>query len=482
MPAAQTVRLNLTGTETKINHLEVKGEVPDWLTGTLLRNGPAHFDSTSSGLRHWFDGLAMLHRFAINRGQVSYTGKFLNSKAYKKNRQEGKPAYREFATDPCQTLFAAVKSLYSPDFSDNASVNIGIIADRFLALSETPLPLEFDPETLESRGVFNFPDKLHPRIALTTAHPHYDYNRQLTLNYGTQLGATCRYNLYYIEDGLQNRKLMASVPVTSPGYIHSFAHTPNYIILAEYPLLLDDPVQLGLGFKPFIENFKWQPEKGVRFIVINKALGNLEGIFEADSFFAFHHVNAFEQQSEIFLDLVAYPDPAIIEALYLDRLFRTGSSVMEATPELPAASLRRYRLQPGRKTAIPEILSTEHLELPRINYRRFSTVPYRWVYALSRENSLEVLFENKLVKIDCVTGERKMWYDANCYPGEPVFVAAPGSHREDEGVVLSVVVDVVQQSSFLLILDAASFAEKGRACVPVTIPLGLHGNFFESFV
>jgi carotenoid cleavage dioxygenase-like enzyme len=381
-------------------------------------------------------------------------------------------------------LFGTIKSLYSPDFSDNAAVNIGVIADRYLALSETPLPVEFDPVTLETRGNFNFSDKMHPRIALTSAHPHYDFNRQLTLNYGTQLGANCRYNIYYIEDGLQTRKLMASVPVNSPGYIHSFAHTPNYVILAEYPLLLDDPLQLGLGFKPFIENFKWQPEKGVRFILINKALGQLEGIFETESFFAFHHVNAFEQQGEVLLDVVAYPDAAIIEALYLDRLSGNRPDAPEANPPLPQAALKRFRLQPGRTSAQMEALSGEHLELPRINYRRFSTSPHRWVYALSRENSRDqaVLFENSLVKIDCATGERTTWHEANCFPGEPVFVAAPGSQREDEGVVLSVVVDVARQNSFLLILDAAGFAEKGRASVPVTIPLGLHGNFFETFV
>ena len=483
MPAVDSNRLNLVGHETSFENLEITGEVPGWLSGTLLRNGPTHSDQVS-GLRHWFDGLAMLHRFGISQGRVNYTGKFLNSKAFKKNRQEGKIAYREFAADPCQTLFGAIKSLYSPDFSDNASVNIGVVADRFLALSETPLPLEFDPATLETRTVFNFTDKLHPRIALTTAHPHYDHHRRVTLNYGTQIGANCRYNLYYIEDGLQSRKLLASVPTGSPGYMHSFAHTPNYAILAEYPLLLGDPLQLGLGFKPFIENFKWQPEKGTRFLVINKALGRLEGVFEAESLFAFHHINAFEQQGELFLDLAAYENSAVIEALYLDRLFPGPG---EATPleggaTFPAASLKRFRLQPGRQTAQVEVLSAEHLELPRINYRQFSTRPYRFVYAVSRKDGPNILFEDRLVKVDCATGERQIWQEADCYPGEPVFVALPGSHREDEGVVLSVVVDLARQNSFLLILDAASFIEKGRARVPTTIPLGLHGNFFESFV
>lgn len=46
-----------------------------------------------------------------------------------------------------------------------------------------------------------------------------------------------------------------------------------------------------------------------------------------------------------------------------------------------------------------------------------------------------------LVKTDVETHASLRWYETECYPGEPVFVAKPGSEREDEGVVLSVVLD-----------------------------------------
>jgi carotenoid cleavage dioxygenase-like enzyme len=44
--------------------LPVCGELPPWLRGTLLRTGPSKFEVGEQSYNHWFDGLAMLHRFA----------------------------------------------------------------------------------------------------------------------------------------------------------------------------------------------------------------------------------------------------------------------------------------------------------------------------------------------------------------------------------------------------------------------------------
>jgi carotenoid cleavage dioxygenase-like enzyme len=75
-------------------------------------------------------------------------------------------------------------------------------------------------------------------------------------------------------------------------------------------------------------------------------------------------------------------------------------------------------------------------------------------------------------------GSSATWFSEGCYPGEPVFVAPPQAKAEDEGVVLSVVLEANRGNSFLLILDAQSFAEVARAEVPQHIPFGFHGQFF----
>ena len=82
--------------------------------------------------------------------------------------------------------------------------------------------------------------------------------------------------------------------------------------------------------------------------------------------------------------------------------------------------------------------------------------------------------------INTETQEVLKWVESACLPGESLFVAAPNATEEDEGVILTVVLDRVHNNSFLLILDGKTFKELGRAKIPHMIPLGLHGQFYNS--
>lgn len=85
--------------------------------------------------------------------------------------------------------------------------------------------------------------------------------------------------------------------------------------------------------------------------------------------------------------------------------------------------------------------------------------------------------------IDTSTKELVKWSEEGCSVGEPVFVAAPASQgkvlKEDEGVVLAVILDHLHKDSFLLILDGQTFKEIARAKAPHIIPAGLHGQYFQ---
>jgi carotenoid cleavage dioxygenase-like enzyme len=87
-------------------------------------------------------------------------------------------------------------------------------------------------------------------------------------------------------------------------------------------------------------------------------------------------------------------------------------------------------------------------------------------------------FIDNLVKVDLEHNTTSSWYEEGCYPGEPAFVATPEAADEDDGVILSVVLDAKKVASFLLILDAASFREVARVEVAHHIPFGFHGNYF----
>ena len=138
--------------ETHLDGLQVQGELPPWLHGSLIRTGPAKWEVGDRAMNHWFDGFAMLHRFSFANGQVSYANRFLESRAYSAARSEGRIAYSEFATDPCRTLFQRVSAMFSPKLTDNANVNLARLGERFIAMTETPIPVEFDARTLAAAG------------------------------------------------------------------------------------------------------------------------------------------------------------------------------------------------------------------------------------------------------------------------------------------------------------------------------------------
>jgi beta,beta-carotene 9',10'-dioxygenase len=447
--------------ETRIEAVPVEGSLPSWLRGSLIRTGPARWEVGEQAMRHWFDGFAMLHRFGFADGRVSYANRFLETRAYRAVQEEGEIAYSEFATDPCRSLFARISSLFSPKISDNANVNLVELGERFIAMTETPIPVEFDPETLATAGVaYEAPG------VLTTAHPHLDRGSGGMLNYAANLGPKNQYRFFRVAPGGSRPEPVAALPVRKPAYMHSFGLTERWLVLAEFPFVVN-PISIPLSGRPYIENFRWEPGRGTRLTLVDRSSGEATGPFETDPCFAFHHVNAFERDGEVVVDICAYEDAAIVRDLYMENL-RSGAPIAEA-------ELRRFRIRPDTGTVTNErLLADGRLELPRINYGRCNERPYRYVWGV-REDSSGWL--DTIVRADLDDGMATTWAADGCYPGEPVFVPALGATEEDEGVLLSVVFDSRKGSSFLLVLDAASLDELARAEAPHHIPFGFHGQF-----
>ena len=76
--------------ETRAISLKVVGNIPSWLNGVLVRNGPALFEIGQESFTHWFDGQAMLHSYTFKEGGVTYTNKFLDTSNLRAHRKAGK--------------------------------------------------------------------------------------------------------------------------------------------------------------------------------------------------------------------------------------------------------------------------------------------------------------------------------------------------------------------------------------------------------
>jgi carotenoid cleavage dioxygenase-like enzyme len=228
-----------------------------------------------------------------------------------------------------------------------------------------------------------------------------------------------------------------------------------------------NPLTLRFSGKPFICNYEWKPDRGARFHVVEKVSGRVVRTGWAPAFFAFHHVNAFEDGDDVVADIVTHPDAGVIDQIYLDRL-------RSAEPVTATGRLTRFRIG-TQGTVAAEQLSDTLVELPRFDYDRRAGRRYRYVYGVGTTAAGD--FADSLIKLDLERGTASSWHEEGCYPGEPVFAEKPGTVQEDGGVVLSVVLDTRRGASFLLVLDAASFQEVARAEAPHHIPFGFHGSF-----
>ena len=229
--------------------------------------------------------------------------------------------------------------------------------------------------------------------------------------------------------------------------MHSFGLTERWFVLAEFPFVVN-PLRLAFSGRPYIENYRWKPELGTRFTLIDRSTGEARGPFTTDACFGFHHVNAYDDGDDVICDICTFADAGIVEDLYLDRL-RGGKPI--AKPELT-----RFTISPEAGTVAGERLVEEAIDLPRINYGRCNERPYRYVWGAGADPARGTGFFDRIVAVDLEGRSTRTWSEPDCFPGEPVFVAEPGSAAENEGALLSVVLDASAGTSFLLILDAAT--------------------------
>ena len=335
-------------------------------------------------------------------------------------RRTGKISYAEFATDPCRTLFGRVAAWFDPKFTDNCCVNVMDYGGEIVAFTETTLPMRFDPTTLATLGVFAYDKALSGQVS--TAHAHYDATRKRHYNYVVSFGLHSVYRLIAVDDsGAQ--QLVAEIPVDRPSYMHSFGMTERHLVLVEFPIVVS-ALELKFSGKPFIQNYRWLPERGLKFHVVEKDSGKVTTTTHAEPCFAFHHVNAYEDGNGLAIDMIAYEDSSIIDQLYLARL-RAGA------PITATGTLTRFHVPLDGGAVTREILAPASIELPRINYELHAGKPYRYVWGTGIETEGDFL--DSIVKIDLDARTLSRWFENGLYPGEPVFVPAPGAKVRRRG-------------------------------------------------
>jgi len=467
MPASFAPGFRSVDTEYDDHHPPVEGEIPEWLSGVLLRNGPGLFSADGDRVTHWFDGLAMLRRYAFADGELSYSNRFLRTNAYEDATNGDLTG--QFATDErgWRKLVSWLRSLGPPEVTDNANVHVARFDGEYVALTETPKRVAFDPETLETRGEFSFADDIAEHVA--AAHLVDDPHRDEWVGFSTRFGRTPRYQVYRVKPDSRSRDLVASVETDTAAYVHDCSVTRDHVVLVETPLV----VSLWRALSPFSEGFldalDWRPDRGVRVLVVDRDTGRLVADPTLPAAFAFHHGNAYDDGDDLVLDLVEFPDADIVNAMRLDELDGSGF------PDVPDGRPVRYRVDTAENTAERTQLHPVGMEMPRVP-RTVVGRRHRYLYAQGTDRD----GANGLVKLDCETGGTREWWEDGVYVEEPIPITRPDGDGEDDGVVVATALDVDRERTDLMIFDASTLDVRARAHLPHAEPFGFHGRFFDA--
>ncbi|KAJ3456149.1 hypothetical protein MRS44_016172 [Fusarium solani] len=524
------------------------GHWPKWLDGTLIRMGSGRFtvplsedgSKPNAVLQHFFDGLAILHKFRMSNGQVYYSSRHTAEGVVRKAARDGFLTTTMFglnantplidAQDPCSALLGAQQSLYLPQghlLPDE--VNINVVPRRGMHIpdrqnphdrgtpAQTPEKQEIlvhtdfnmlqvcNAKTLEPKRMLTYA-QIDPELAGygVCAHPCKDRKRGMTFNYIID-PVTNVLSIFALDYRSNPASLLWKTPLPcEPCYIHSLAMTDKFVAFIRNPIHMD----VSDVKKPVMEMLEYEPDSPTQIFVLEKMSGkHIATYHSADGFMFFHSVNAYDFVDEksgdtnIHVDVCSYPGNYIPFREY------GLSNVVDPARPYQDGTLVRYELEavnladiekPGRvivAAAIPGVAS----ELPRISKRVSMQPGYRYVYSTAGNggaapgtsvpigrlgNGLKVVqgaFFGSLAKFDWQTGTYKRWQPPNgdSCPSEPIFIERPGATEEDDGVVLTIVINKEGTHSILVVLDGHSFTEIARADMPQVYSLGPHGTFIE---
>ncbi|KAI1331686.1 carotenoid cleavage dioxygenase 1 [Xylariaceae sp. FL0255] len=371
-----------------------------------------------------------------------------------------------------------------------------------------------DAETLEPLGIAK-QSALHPLLngPLTSAHAQLDPITGDLYNYNLDLGRQATYRIFRIAAATGKVDIIATIrqSKTKPAYIHSFFLSPSFIIFC-VPSTHISYNGLSIPWKGNIVDSlePFDPSKLCQWFVIDRHHGRgVVATFESPAGFFFHSVNAFEEkidstgEVEVACDVMEYPSNDIIRFFEMNTLLRMNGTQEtfwgdEKRIRHRLTSLVRHRFRvpqyenasnskPARVAweKVFEIKEPHAGELPTIN-RAYATKKYRYIYSLPTYG-LSTLNET-IVKTDIVAKRTTFWQCPKGHtPSEAIFVARPRTGEEtktgsdadeedeDDGVLLSVVLDGFNQKSYLVCIDAKTMKETGRVECDWAVGHGFHG-------
>lgn len=309
--------------------------------------------------------------------------------------------------DPCQSLWRLFLTTFQPAMSELEGkadgLNIAVTVSRdvpglpatakdgkrsLYTATDASVLQGLDPDTLEPVGIARQTD-LHPELKgqVSSAHAHVDPETGDLFNYNLDIGRTVTYRVFKTCKATGETEVLGTITDAPPAYIHSFFMTENFVVLCVYS------AHFGMGGIKILYNKNMldalddvSADRRASWYVVDRRHGR--GVvrkYTSDAFFAFHSVNAWEEDGGIVAEVPAYENIDIIKKFYLHNMKGETDEARKWIAEgrsrfsrfwLPG--LDDVEAGEGKAQLVWAREADMSMELPSIN-PQFSTKPTRYV-------------------------------------------------------------------------------------------------------
>ena len=440
--------------------MQVEGEIPDHLHGTLYATGPSLFEAFGERYTHWFDGDGAVSAVRFADGNAWSAAKLLDTPALAEERRAGKMLFAGYRRRGSRRLL-----FRSPLKRGKNTGNTSVLFEdgRLFALWEGGRPIEVDPETLETLGPSSFEGAIRGSFS---AHPHRVVARRTTYGFGLRVGTRPYLDVYESREGATRR--LTSVPMWPVRMVHDFIATERHVVFFIPPVR----IRIGralFGVDGLTDYLRWEPELGTEIVVIPIDEPDRVVRFRTEAFYQWHFVNAFERGDDIVVDVVRYPDFRTQDWL---TAFSQGHPLPEAR-----SSLDRVVLTPKSERFAVEPVWDHPCEFPNVVGSRAGS-PHRFAFVAAHRDVEQVREGpvDRIAKVDTESGLTTMVdFGSDTMVGEP-YAVSQGEH-EDDAFVLSHVYDATAHQTYLAILDGRSMDVRARCFFGGHLPPRLHADF-----
>ncbi|MBL9037102.1 MAG: carotenoid oxygenase family protein [Archangium sp.] len=459
--------------EGPIRHVE--GVIPPELNGALLSMGPG-YQTLGNDPLHYYDGLPMVSGVGFRNGQAYLRSRHVRTPLFEKETKAGRQTDRRALT---QRPGGRLKNLGS-SITDPTSHDVYAWGGRIYA-SGNGSHYALDPLTFDTIG----PERWGlPPNDLLCLMPRPDLELGRLVVFGVAQGPFGRAKLTFFElDAAMRIHRPVSVALReSISFFHDLAFTPNWYLMIQNPLRMRVGAMLTGETSP-IECFRWL-EHGPVLTLVPRAGGKaIEVELPAPLKLIFHFINAYEEDGQLIVDVVGENGTIDFMSAAPPALLRRHGKVAAKVPDIStvrcvidprSGALLRWHAIEGGGGEQPEVDPARHGKRYRFGYVRAAAAVGDELCAN------DPLFYHGVAKIDHDGPTVSTWSAGpRGLASHPAFIARAGATSEDDGWLMTWVLDMDTATTSVVILDARDLARPPVATIHLNhrVPLPGHTRY-----